>query len=41
MYQKDAEEITVQPKEESQPKITQYMLETSGRNKLSDLARCV
>ena len=35
MYQKDAEEITVQPKEESQPKITQYMLETSGRNKLS------
>lgn len=26
MYQKDAEEITVQPKEESQPKITQYML---------------
>ena len=39
MYQKDAEEITVQPKEESQPKITQYMLETSGRNKLSDLAQ--
>ena len=29
MYQKDAEEITVQPKEESQPKITEYMLETS------------
>ena len=41
MYQKDAEEITVQPKEESQPKITQYMLETSGRNKLSDLAQII
>ncbi len=41
LYQKDAEEITVQPKEESQPKITQYMLETSGRNKLSDLAQLI
>ena len=41
MYQTDAEEITVQPKEESQPKITQYMLETSGRNKLSDLAQII
>ena len=41
LYQKDAEEITVQPKEESQPKITQYMLETSGRNKLSDLAQII
>ena len=39
LYQHNAEEITVQPKEESQPKITQYMLETSGRNKLSDLAQ--
>jgi ATP-dependent RNA helicase DeaD len=39
--EKDAEEITVQPKEESQPKITQYMLETSGRNKLSDLAQII
>ena len=29
----------MQPREESQPKITQYMLETSGRNKLSDLHR--
>ena len=27
--------------EESQPKITQYMLETSGRNKLSDLAQII
>ena len=41
LYQKNAEEITVQPKEESQPKITQYMLETSGRNKLSDLAQII
>ncbi len=39
LYQKNAEEINVQPLEESQPKITQYMLETSGRNKLSDLAQ--
>ena len=41
LYQHNAEEITVQPKEESQPKITQYMLETSGRNKLSDLAQII
>ena len=41
LYQRDAEEITVQPKEESQPKITQYKLETSGRNKLSDLAQLI
>ena len=41
LYQHTAEEITVQPKEESQPKITQYMLETSGRNKLSDLAQII
>ncbi len=30
LYQHNAEEITVQPVKESQPKITQYMLETSG-----------
>ncbi|MCI2047324.1 MAG: DEAD/DEAH box helicase [Faecalibacterium sp.] len=41
LYQHDAEEIDVQPKEESQPKITQYMLETSGRNKLADLAQLI
>ena len=41
LYQNNAEEITVQPREESQPKITQYMLETSGRNKLSDLAQII
>ena len=41
LYQKNAEEINVQPKEESQPKITQYMLETTGRNKLADLAQII
>ena len=41
LYQHNAEEINVQPREESQPKITQYMLETSGRNKLSDLAQII
>ena len=39
LYQRDAEEITVQPKDESQPKINQYKLATSCRNKLSDLAQ--
>ena len=33
--------IRDRPKEESQPKITQDMLETSGRNKLSDLAQII
>jgi len=41
LYQHNAEEILIQPKEESQPKITQYMLETSGRNKLADLAQLI
>ena len=41
LYQHNAEEITVQPREESQPKITQYMLETTGRNKLADLAQLI
>ncbi len=41
LYQHNAEEVTIQPKEESQPKIAQYMLETSGRNKLSDLAQLI
>ena len=41
LYQHNAEEVNVQPKEESQPKITQYMLETSGRNKLADLAQII
>ena len=41
LYQRDAVEITVQPKEQSQPKITQYSLLTTGRNKLADLAQIV
>ena len=41
LYQHNAEEITVQPKEESQPKITQYMLLTTGRDKLADLAQII
>ena len=41
LYQRDAEEITVQPVQASQPKITQYSLLTSGRNKLPDLAQII
>ncbi len=41
LYQRDAAEIMVQPLEESQPKITQYILRTTGRNKLADLAQIV
>ena len=41
LYQKDPVEITVRPAEESQPKITQYTLLTTGRNKLADLAQIV
>jgi len=37
LYQRDAEEITVQPVEASAPKIAQYQLHTTGRNKLADL----
>ena len=37
LYQRDAEEITVQPVKASAPKITQYQLYTTGRNKLADL----
>ena len=36
-YQKDPLEITVDPVEESAPKIDQYSLLTTGRNKLADL----
>lgn len=38
LYQRDAEEVTVQPVEDSMPKIKQYSLATTGRNKLADLA---
>lgn len=37
LYQRDAEEIDVQPIEENMPKIEQYMILTTGRNKLADL----
>lgn len=41
LYQKDAAEIMVQPVEDSAPKITQYGLVTTGRNKLADLAQLI
>ncbi len=41
LYQKNAEEISIQPKEESKPNIQQYMLESAGRNKLADLAQII
>ncbi len=39
MYQRDPEEITVLPVEDSQPKITQYSLRTTGRNKVTDISQ--
>lgn len=41
LYQRDPVEITVQPVEESAPKIQQYSLLTTGRNKLADLAQII
>lgn len=41
LYQRDALEITVEPIENSAPKITQYCLATTGRNKLADLAQLI
>ena len=41
LYQRDAEEITVQPVEESLPKIHQYKLRTTARDKLADLAQII
>ncbi len=41
LYQRDPVEITVQPVQDSMPKITQYSLETTGRNKLPDLAALI
>lgn len=41
LYQKDPEEITVQPVEDSAPKIDQYMILTTGRNKLPDLTNII
>lgn len=39
LYQKDAAEVHVEPVLESSPKITQYKLLTTGRDKLSDMAQ--
>ncbi len=41
LYQRDAEEITVQPIEDNQPKIKQYSILTTGRNKLADMAALI
>ena len=41
LYQRDAQEIMVQPVQQSQPKITQYTLCTTGRSKLADLAQII
>lgn len=38
LYQHDTVELTVEPVKESQPKITQYAIESAGRQKLADLA---
>jgi ATP-dependent RNA helicase DeaD len=38
LYQRDPAEITVQPVDESMPKITQYSLASTGYNKLADVA---
>lgn len=37
IYQRDTVELTVDPVQDSEPKITQYMLESVGRQKLADL----
>lgn len=37
LYQRDNVELTVEPVQDSQPKIRQYMLETVGRQKMADL----
>ena len=37
LYQRDPVELTVLPVEESQPKIEQYWIETTGRRKLEDI----
>ena len=41
LYQRDAEEITVQPVEDSAPRIEQYLVLTTGRNKLADMAEII
>ena len=41
LYQHNAAEVNIQPKLESMPKITQYKLLTTGRDKLADLAQII
>ena len=41
LYQRDAEEITVQPVADSAPRIDQYLVLTTGRNKLADMAEII
>lgn len=41
LYQHNAAEIDVQPVQESSPKIAQYKLLTTGRDKLADLAQII
>ena len=41
LYQHNAAEVDVQPMQESMPKIEQYKLLTTGRDKLSDLAQII
>ncbi|MEE0801644.1 MAG: DEAD/DEAH box helicase [Gemmiger sp.] len=41
LYQNNAAEVDVQPVEDSSPKIDQYKLLTTGRDKLADLAQII
>lgn len=41
LYQHNAAEVDVQPVQESSPKIVQYKLLTTGRDKLADLAQII
>ena len=41
LYQHNAAEVSVQPVQESSPKIAQYKLLTTGRDKLADLAQII
>ena len=41
LYQHNAAEVDVQPVQESSPKIAQYKLRTTGRDKLADLAQII
>ena len=41
LYQHNAAEVSVQPVEDSSPKIAQYKLLTTGRDKLADAAQII